>query len=120
MDTLNGNTLWADYRKLEMSNVGVAFEILKPGNRSPPVCKKASGHLIYEVKMDVTIKTRWVKDVHRTPNPKTFCYAWVVYLESIRITLTYAALHKIYVKDADIQNVYLQAPSSEKKFHLLR
>ena len=44
------------------------------------------------------------------------CYAGVVSRESIRIALTYAALHKIDVKAADIQNAYLQAPSSEKHF----
>ena len=116
LDTLNGNTLWADSCKLEMSNVGVAFEILKPGDKSPPGWKKESGHLIYDVKMDFTRKTRWVKDGHRTPNPKTSCYAGVIYCESILIALTYAALHKIDFKAADIQNAYLQSPSSEKHF----
>ena len=95
-----------------MSNVGVTFEVLKPGDKAPPVWKKESGHLIYDVKMDFTRKSRRVKDSHRTPNPKTSCYAGVVSRESIRIPLTYAALHKIDVKAADNQNAYLQAPSS--------
>ena len=55
-------------------------------------------------------------DGHRTPNPKTSCYSGVISRESIQITLTYAALHKIDVKAADIQNAYLQAPSFEKHF----
>ena len=83
LDTLNGNTLWADSHKLEMSNVGVAFEVLKPGDKAPTGWKKASGHLIYDVKMDFTQKIRWVKDGHQTPNPKTSCYAGVVSRESI-------------------------------------
>ena len=66
--------------------------------------------------MDFIQKNRWVKSVHRTPNPKTSCYAGVVSCESIRIALTYAVLHKIDVKAADIQNAYLQAPSSDKHF----
>ena len=49
MDTLNGNIIWADSRKLEMSNVGVAFEVLKPGDKAPLGWKKSSGHLIYGV-----------------------------------------------------------------------
>ena len=97
MDILNGNTLWANSCKIEMSNVGVAFGILKPGDKAPPGCKKASGHLIYDVKMDFTRKSRWVKNGHRTPKPKTSCYTGVVSRESIQITLTYAALHKIDV-----------------------
>ena len=103
--------MWADSRKPEMSNVGVAFEILKPGDKAPPGWKKASGNLIYDVKIDFNRKTRWVKDGHQTPNPKKSCYAGVVSCESIRITPTYAALHKIDVKAVDIQNAYLQAPS---------
>ena len=66
--------------------------------------------------MDFTRKTRWVKDSHQTTNPKTSCYTGVVSHESIRIALAYAALHKIDVKAADIQNAYLQSPSSEKNF----
>ena len=114
MDTLNGNKLWAESRKLEMSHVGVSFEVLKPGDKDPPGWKKASGHLIYDVKIDFTRKSRWVKDGNQIPNPKTSCYDGVVSCEIIQIALTYAALHKIYVKAADIQNAYLQAPSSEK------
>ena len=60
--------------------------------------------------------TRWVKDGHCTPDPKTSTYAGVVSRESIRIALTYAASHQIDVKCADIKNAYLQAPSSEKHF----
>ena len=116
MDTFNGNKLWADSRKLEMSNVGVTFEILRPGDRSPPGWKKASGHLIYDVKMDFTQKIRWVKDGHLTPNPKTSYNAGVVSRESIQIALNYAVLQKIDVKAAEIQNAYIQAPSSEKHF----
>ena len=112
LDTLNWNKLWADSRKLEMSNVGVAFWVLKTGDKSPLGWKKASGRLIYDVKIDFTRKSRWLKDGNWTLNPKTSCYAEVVSREIIRIPLTYAALHKIYVKAADIQNAYLQAPSS--------
>ena len=89
---------------------------MKPGDKAPPVWKKASCHLIYDVKMDFTQKIRWVKDGHQKTNPKTSCYAGVVSCESIQIPLTYAALHKIDVKAANIQNEYLQSPSSEKHF----
>ena len=116
LDRENGDTLWADAHVMEMQNVGVAFEIQPDGTKAPPGWSKASGHLIWDVKMDFTRKARWVKDGHRTPDPKTSTYAGVVSRESIRITLTYAALHGIDVKAADIKNAYLQAPSSEKHF----
>ena len=116
LDEENGNTFWCDAVNLEMSNVGVAFEVLKPGQRAPPGWRKASGHIIFDVKMDFTRKARWVKDGHRTPDPITSSYAGVVSRESVRIALTHAALHGITTMAADIRNAYLQAPSSEQDF----
>ena len=40
----------------------------------------------------------------------------MVYLCSIRIALTYSALKDLPVCACDIQNAYLQAPSSEKHY----
>jgi hypothetical protein len=73
-----------------------------------------SGHLIFDVKMNFTRKARWVKDGHLTPNPEGSIYAGDVLRESICIALTYAALNGIDVMAADIQNTFLQAPSTEK------
>ena len=66
--------------------------------------------------MDFTKKARRVKDGHKYPNPTTSSYAGVVSRESIQIALTHAAMTKLYVQAADIQNVYLQASSSEKDY----
>ena len=82
----------------------------------PPGWTKSSGHCMFDVKMDFTRKSRWVKDGHRTPDPETSSYAGVVSRESIRILLTYTALHEVDVMAADIRNAYLQAPTSEKHF----
>ncbi len=101
----------------EMGNVGVAFEILGPNAKAPPGWFKASGHIVFDIKMDFTRKARWVKDGHKTPDSLTSSFAGVVSCESIRIALTYAALQRIPVMGADICNTYLQAPSSEK--HLI-
>jgi hypothetical protein len=116
IDAKNGNTFWMDAIRKEMGNVGVAFEILPEGKKAPPGWIKASGHLIFDVKMDFTRKARWVKDGHKTPDPTTSSYAGVVSRESVRIALTYAAMMGMDVFAADIQNAYLQAPSSEKHF----
>ena len=116
LDAKNKDTFWADALSKEMSNVGIAFELLQLGEKAPPGWTKASGHLIFDVKMDFTRKARWVKDGHRTPDSTTSSYAGVVSKESIRIALTYAALHNIDVFAADIRNAYLQAPSSEKHY----
>ena len=64
------------------------------------------------MKIDFTRKERWVLDGHKTPDHVGFTYAAVVSRESVRIAFTYAALNGLDVFAADIQNAYLQAPSS--------
>ena len=110
IDRKNGNTIWRDALALEMFNVWVAFEILEEGQAAPPGWKKASGHLICDVKMDFTRKGRWVLDGHKTPDPIGFTFAGVVYCKSVRIAFTYAAQNDLQVFAADICNVYLHAP----------
>ena len=112
IDHKNGNTYWTDDINLEISNVGVAFEVLGEGVRAPPGWRKVSGHIIFYLKMDFTRKARWVKDVHQTPDLLTSSYAGVVSRESDHIALIHAALLGIQTMVYDIRNANLQAPSS--------
>ena len=64
--------------------------------------------------MDFTRKARWVLDGHKTLDLIGSTYAGVVSRESVHIALTYAALNDLDVFAADIQNAYLQAPSSQE------
>ena len=116
IDKGNGNTLWRDAIKKEMTNVGIAFEVLEEGEKAPVAWHKVSGHLVFDVKMDFTRKARWVLDGHKTPKPTGSTYARVVSRESVRIAFTYAALNGLYVCAADIWNAYLQAPSSQNHY----
>ena len=84
MDTLNGNTLWAEYRKLEMINVGVAFELLKPGGKAPPGWKKASDHLNYDVKMGFTQKNMGKGRPSNTqPQNIMLCWGCILFKQSV-------------------------------------
>ena len=100
----------------EMYDVGVAFEILSPGQFLPKGWHKVTGHLVWDVKMDFTHKARWVLDGHKTPDPEGLTFAGVVSRESIWIAFLYAALNGLDVFVADIQNAYLQAPSWRKDY----
>lgn len=116
LDKVNGNTLWKDALRKEMDNVLIAFDIQPDGKELPPGYKKSSGHIIFDVRMTLERKARWVKDGHKTPEPDWSTYAGVVSRESVRIALTYAALNNLNVCGCDIQNAYLQAPASEKHY----
>ena len=116
IDRKNGNDKWAKAVKKEMFNVGIAFKILDPPARPPPGYHKVTGHLIFDVKMSLERKARWVLDGHKTADANYSTYAGVVSRESVRIALTYAALNGLDVWAADIRNAYIQAPSSRKDF----
>ena len=116
IDERYGNHFWRDAINKEMENLKVAFDILPDGKEPPPGYAKSSGHMVFDVRMTLERKARWVKDGHRTPEPSWSTYVGVVSRESVRIGLTYAALSGLAVCEADKQNAYLQAPSSEKHF----
>jgi hypothetical protein len=77
---------------------------------APEGWKRASGHIVWDLKMDLTRKARRVLDGHNVPTPEGSTYAGVVSRESVRLALNYAALMEVCA--ADIRNAYLQAPSS--------
>ena len=116
IDKKNGDHFWRDAIAKEMRNVSIAFELLDEGQSTPVGWTKASGHMIFTVKMDFTRKARYVLDGHKTADPEGSTYAGVVSRDSVRIALTYAALNGLEVCAGDILNAYLQAPSSEKHY----
>jgi hypothetical protein len=116
IDKKNGNNIWREAIEKEMGNLKVAFDILDHEENLPPGWTKSSGHLVFDVRMTLERKARWVKDGHKTPEPDNSTYAGVVSRESVRIAFTYASLMGLDVCACDIQNAYLQAPSSEKHY----
>ena len=91
-----------------MENLKVAFDIMPDGKYPPVHHTKSSGHLICDVRMMLELKSRWVKDGPKTPQPEWSTFAGVLSREIIRITLTYAALNYIPIFVANVQNAYLQ------------
>ena len=83
IDDRNGNTYWCDAIKKEMFNVGIAFHVLEESENLPGGWSKATGHIIFDVKMDFTRKARWVLDRHRCSGPEGSTYAGVVSRESV-------------------------------------
>ena len=116
IDRKNGNNLWRKAIDKEMQNLKVAFDILPEGSMPPVGFTKSSGHIIFDVRMTLERKARWVKDGHKTRQPENSTYAGVVSRESVRIALLSAALNALPVCACDIQNAYLQAPTSEKHY----
>ena len=66
-------------------------------------------HMIFDVKMDLTKKARFMAGGHTTDTQTSMTYSSVVSRDSVRIAFTYAALMGIQVWVADIGDAYLNA-----------
>ena len=66
--------------------------------------------------MDLRRKARYVAGGHLTDPPTYMTYSTVVSRESVRIAFLIAALNQLQVLAGDIQNAYLNAPTTEKLY----
>ena len=62
----NGNDFWGKEIGKEMTNVGIAFEIIDESQSAPIGWSKESGHLVFDVQTDFSRKARWVLDGHQS------------------------------------------------------
>ena len=98
-----------------MSNLQVAFDILDTNCYPPPGWSKVNGHINFDVRMTLERNSLWVKYGHITSESENLTYAGLVSQDSARIALTYSAMNGLDVFACDIQNSYLQSPSSKKQ-----
>lgn len=71
-------------------------------------------HMIFDVKMDLTRKARFVANGNETTAPASTIYSSVVSRDSVRLAFLIAALNNLELKAADVTNAYLNAPTKEK------
>ena len=114
-DKENGNNLWAASIEKELKNVRVAFQVLDEGEKAPPGSKFIPHHFVFDVKFDLTRKSRMVAGGHRHKEVKAHTtFSSVVSRDSVRLVLMLASLNDLDVLSADIGNAYLNAPNREK------
>ena len=116
-DLENGDNLWWEAIFKEMRNVRPAFEAWEKTEGKIPIgYQQAKCHLILDVKMGENFrqKARFVAGGHTTKVPRALTYASVVSRDSVRVSLTIAALDGLQVMACDIQNAYLTADCREK------
>ena len=104
LDKENRNTFWLDAISKEMTNVKIAFKFLGKDAHPPPGYKQIRCHIIFDVKMDLTRKARFVVGGHLTDPPTAMTYASVVSRESVRIAFLLAALNNLDILSGNIGN----------------
>ena len=97
-----------------MNNSRIAFQVLDADDQPPIGYTEITCHLIFDVKMDLTRKARYVAGGHLTDPPSSMTYASVVGRETVRIAFLLAALNDLKVLAGDIQNAYLNTFTKEK------
>jgi hypothetical protein len=71
-------------------------------------------HVIFDIKMDFTRKTRFVTGGHTTDTPGSITYSSVVSRDSVRLAFLISALNNLDVLAEDVTNAYLTALCCEK------
>jgi hypothetical protein len=98
----------------EMTNNPSAFKFLEQGESIPVGSTWISCHMIFDIKMDLTRKARFVAGGHWTNPPSQTMYSTVVSRDSVRIAFLIATLHDIDILSVDIGNAYLNVPTKEQ------
>jgi hypothetical protein len=111
-----GTDFWKRAIEKEMANVMPAFKFLEGDENLPVGCQKIDCHIIFDVKLDLTRKARYVAGGHMTEAPAALTYSSVVSRESVRIAFMAAALNGLDVLAADAQNAYLNADCRESVY----
>jgi hypothetical protein len=70
--------------------------------------------MVFDVKLDLVRKARFVAGGHQTDPPKESVYSSIVSRDSVRLAFLIAALNDSEILSADVQNAYLNAPTQEK------
>ena len=124
IDKETGTDFWWNAIQKEMKKVMVAFEYdesVTPQQIRDGLAKgnyvgfqEIKCHMIFDVKMDLTRKARFVAGGHLTEPPASITYSSVVSRDSVRLAFLLAALNDLDIMACDVGNAYLNAPCREK------
>ena len=118
LDEANGNTVWQDAEKSELSQLHEYDTFLDKGvMRKPPTGYKfIRVHFVYDCKHDLRCKARMVAGGHMTTANSDDSYSGVVTLRSLRICLLLGELNGLKIGVGNVGNAYLEAETKEKVY----
>ena len=112
METLFGK----DTIKLKMKNSRVAFKLCQKGQKAPVGHTKITFHLIFDLKLDMTQKGRYVAGGHINDVPTYMTYSSVFICDTVWIGFLVASLSNLDVLAGNIKNFFLEDPTEENIF----
>ena len=117
IDRETGTTFWQKAMEKEIGTIEVAVEFPKDGE-APVGYQKIDCHMIFDVKMTLERKARFVAGGHQTEPTKDITFASVVSRDSIRLAFLVAALNDLDILSADVSGAYLNAKAAEKVYFI--
>ena len=122
VDRNTSTTFWTKAITKEMKKLIVAFELLdgltaekiRDGHEKLVGFKEIKCHMIFDVRMDFTQKSRYVAGGHTTTAPTSLTYSSVVSRDSVRIAFLLAGLHGLNLMACDVGNAYFNTDCREK------
>jgi hypothetical protein len=115
IDRLVGTDLWTWAINKEMAKVKVAWEArddltleeVRAGKARDMIGFQEIGcHIVFDIKMDITRKVRFVASGHMTDTPAAMTYSSVVSRETVRLGFLIAALNGLDIMSCDLENAY--------------
>jgi hypothetical protein len=116
IDRNMGTIFWKDAIEKEMRNILPALEF-RDDDMVPPGLKKIDCHMVFDVKLDLVRKARFVAGRHQTDPPKELLYSSVVSPDSVCLTFLIAALNDLEILSTDVKNPDLNAPRKGEDLH---
>jgi hypothetical protein len=115
IDKETGTEFWTKAVEKEMKNIEPAFEF-RDNDIMPVGYQHIDCHMIFDVKITLERKARYVAGGHQTEPTKEVTFASVVTRDSIRLAFLVAALNDLEVLSADVAGAYLNANVKEKVY----
>ena len=104
LDEKDGNALWMGTINRELENLKVTFDVLEDKAKILVGYDEVAGQLVFDIRMTLGWKSRWIKDANRTPEPEWFTFSGSVSRESVRVALARANLRDLPIYTCNIQN----------------
>ena len=83
IDNTNSNSLWQDMIEKEIKNSRVTFKLLSRRENALPGYNEILCHLVFDIKLKMTYKARFVTSRHLTDVPANITYSSVVLRDTV-------------------------------------
>ena len=97
-----------------MNNPCITFNILERHGKFPVGYMNINGHLVFDLKLDMTRKAWYVAGGHLTDLPTHMNYSSIMYCDTLHIGFLMDTLNGLYILAGDIKNTFLEEPTEEK------